>query len=68
MVTEEHEGLGDHQKVFMGQPVTYGKSAFIRLALGSYSVRKQMEKGKFDLRNDLRLVDIIEEKVLTLFG
>ena len=63
IITERHEGLLGFHRVFIGQPVQYGDKSFIRLAIGSYSVRKQMEKKKFDPKNDIRLIEIIEEYV-----
>ena len=63
IITERHEGLLGFNRVFIGQPVQYGDKSFIRLAIGSYSVRKQMEKKKFDPKNDIRLIEIIEEYV-----
>jgi hypothetical protein len=63
IITESHEGLLGFDRVFIGQPVQYGDKSFIRLAIGSYSVRKQMEKKKFDPKNDIRLIEIIEEYV-----
>lgn len=67
--TREYEGfIGGKKTVFFGQPVQYGLKSFIRLALGSYSVRKLLEQGHVDMTNDYRLIDIIEETAQELFG
>jgi hypothetical protein len=38
------------------------------LAIGSYSVRKQLAKKRFNPKNDLRIIEIIEEAVDKLFS
>ena len=68
LILSRHEGLVDSDRVFIGQPVQYGEKSFIRLAIGSYSVRKQMENKKFDPRKDIRLIEIIEGVVAKLFS
>ena len=68
LILSRHEGFVDCDRAFIGQPVQYGEKSFIRLAIGSYSVRKQMENKKFDTRNDLRLIEIIEEHVTKIFA
>ena len=61
IATSTHEGFKDGiNKVFFGQPVQYGDKSFIRLAIGSYSVRKFLEKGDIDFYNDFRLIETIE--------
>ena len=67
LVLSRHEGLRDYDRVFIGQPVQYGKKSFIRLAIGSYSVRKQMAKKQFDPTNDLQIIGLIERAVKHLF-
>lgn len=52
--------LEDFKKVIIGQPVSYPHHTFIRLALGSYNIRKLVENNlNFEL--DLALVDHIEQ-------
>lgn len=67
LVLESHEGLRDYTRIFLGQPVQYGEKSFIRLAIGSYSVRKQLEKAAFDPTNDLQIIALIERAVDHLF-
>jgi len=67
LVLNKHEGLDGFNCLFLGQPVQYGEKSFIRLAIGSYSVRKQLLNGRFEPYNDLRLIEIIEECVTKLF-
>jgi hypothetical protein len=68
IVTSRHEGLVGYEKIFIGQPVKYGDRAFIRLAVGSNCVRTQIVRGKFYPVNDLRVVEIIEQITLELYG
>jgi hypothetical protein len=52
--------LEDFKKVIIGQPVSYPHHTFIRLALGSYNIRKLVENNlNFEL--DLALIDHIEQ-------
>jgi hypothetical protein len=67
LVLTEHEGLDGFNRVFLGQPVQYGDKSFIRLAIGSYSVRRQLLNRRFEPYNDLRMIEIIEESVAKLF-
>lgn len=67
LVLGEHPSLNGFKRVFLGQPVRYGKRSFIRLALGSYSIRKLMEPNGFDPYNDLHVVDLIERTAIELF-
>ncbi|MFM8565931.1 MAG: hypothetical protein ACKOBQ_07280 [Bacteroidota bacterium] len=67
LVLSTHTGFNGFNRVFMGQPVRYGKRSFIRLALGSYSIRKLMGADGFDPFNDLHLVDLIESTAVQLF-
>jgi hypothetical protein len=68
LVLNEHEGLDGFNRVFLGQPVQYGEKSFIRLAIGSYSVRRQLLNRRFEPFNDLRMIEIIEESVTKLFA
>jgi hypothetical protein len=68
LVNAQVTGLEGYTNVFIGQPVQYGERSFIRLAIGSYNVRKQLEKDKLDLTNDYRLVELLEEFTQKLFG
>lgn len=67
VVNAQVTGLDGFTNVFLGQPVQYGERSFIRLAIGSYNVRKQLEKGSIDLQNDYRMVEILEEFAKKLF-
>jgi hypothetical protein len=68
LVLSEHSGLDGFNRVFLGQPVQYGDRSFIRLAIGSYSVRRQLLNRRFEPKNDLRMIEIIEETVTKLFA
>lgn len=67
LVLNEHEGLDGFNRIFLGQPVQYGEKSFIRLAIGSYSVRRQLLNRRFEPFNDIRMIEIIEETVAKLF-
>lgn len=49
-----------YSKAIIGQTVECGQGAFLRLALGSYNVRKLLEMG-MDMSDDLFLIDKFEE-------
>jgi hypothetical protein len=53
---------GGATKAIMGQTVEQSDGAFLRLALGSYNVRKLLESG-MDFNDDMYLIDLIEEQV-----
>lgn len=64
----EHKGFSDGiKRVFFGQPVAYGNKSFIRLAIGSNSIRYFLELGSVMLHNDYRLIEIIEEYAERIF-
>lgn len=65
MVLGTHSGFKGYHRVFLGQPVRYGARSFIRLAIGSHSIRKLL--ADFDPFNDLHLVDLIEQLAIELF-
>jgi hypothetical protein len=67
LVLNEHDGLNGFKRVFLGQPVQYGEKSFIRLAIGSYSIRRQLSNKRFLPQNDLKLIEIIEKSVDTIF-
>jgi hypothetical protein len=68
LVNAQVTGLEGYTNVFIGQPVQYGDRSFIRLAIGSYNVRKQLEQGGLELKNDYRLIELLEEFAQRLFG
>ena len=68
LVLNTHEGLRDYNRIFLGQPVQYGEKSFIRLAIGSHSVRKQLAKNQFDPTNDLQIIALIERAVEKVFS
>jgi hypothetical protein len=66
---DKHEGFSEEiKRVFFGQPVAYGGKSFIRIALGSNSIRKFLEVGDLDLNNDYRLIEILENYAERIFG
>ena len=67
LVLTEHKEIENFTRVFLGQPVQYGEKSFIRLAIGSYSIRKQLVKNEFNPKSDIAFIQIIENSVLKLF-
>ena len=68
LALNEQQGLRDgYTKVFIGQPVAFGKKAFIRLAIGSANLRQQFESKNYDAHNDIRVIDIIENLAKTMY-
>jgi hypothetical protein len=63
LALNRHTGLkGGYEKIFIGQPVAFGSTgAFIRLAIGSYGIRTQMQQDRFDAHNDLRVIQVLED-------
>ena len=62
IATRHHEGLSSGlTRVFLGQPVRYGDRSFLRIAIGSPSVRKAIRDDDHVFLDDLRLISIIEE-------
>jgi hypothetical protein len=61
-----HDGMfNEYNRFTIGQPVKYGERAFLRVAIGSFDIRKLIEKE--DFRNDLfiiqRIVALSQEAV-----
>jgi hypothetical protein len=67
LVLNEHEGIENFTHVFLGQPVQYGEKSFIRLAIGSYSIRKQLMNNQFNPKSDIAFIQVIENAVKKLF-
>ncbi len=64
LVTTQYEDFHGMNRVFIGQPVNYGDRSFIRLAIGSYNIRRMLEKEKPFLLDEW-LLNILEEKIRT---
>ena len=62
----ERDNLGNYKRVIIGQPVKYENKSFIRLALGSYNVRKLISTS-MDFSYDRKLVEIIKDDLKELF-
>ncbi len=62
VVTSRHQGFKKFARVFIGQPVIYGDKAFLRIALGSYNVRRLLKTG-IDFHNDRHLIFLINKLV-----
>ena len=67
LVLNEHEGIENFTHVFLGQPVQYGEKSFIRLAIGSFSIRKQLMNNQFNPKSDIAFIQVIENAVKKLF-
>ena len=55
---KERDDLNEYKKIIIGQPVKYENMSFIRLALGSYNVRRLIASD-FDFSYDKKLIQII---------
>lgn len=56
--TQPHDGLKNADQVLIGQPVSYGERAFLRVALSSVDVVDFVRSGP-DYQNDDRLIEIL---------
>lgn len=54
----------DHLTI--GQPVSYGEKAFLRLAIGAKSIRQFVKEDEMDFDTDRKIVSIIEDKLSAL--
>ena len=55
---KERDDLNEYKKIIIGQPVKYENMSFIRLALGSFNVRRLIASD-FDFSYDKKLIQII---------
>ncbi|NOG44964.1 MAG: hypothetical protein HND50_07020 [Calditrichaeota bacterium] len=62
VVTAKHGKIKGHDKIFIGQPVKYDSGSFIRLAIGSYTVRQYIKTQNNDYKDDLEIIRIIENE------
>jgi hypothetical protein len=63
LVTTPVEGLSHGlTRIFLGQPVRYGDRSFLRLAIGSRTVRQFVSDGPQNYADDHRLISLIEEQ------
>jgi len=62
IVRRKHSGFKKFDRVFIGQPVLYGDKSFIRVALGSYNVRRLILTGA-DWHNDYHLISLLSDHV-----
>ena len=63
LATEAHPDLpAPYRQAFCGQPVAYGAGSFLRLAIGSPTVRQMLE-GRYHFDEDLALLAVLEELV-----
>jgi len=67
LVLRRHVGCAGFRRVFLGQPVQYGSRSFLRLALGSHSIRELLARQSAELQDDLDLVGLIERTASELF-
>ena len=55
---EGHRWMPKYELITIGQPVAYAAGSFLRLALGSFNVRKLIDR-ELDLRDDTQLLDTL---------
>ncbi len=63
---KEVDFLSGFNRIIIGQPVRYGDESFIRVALGSFNIRKLIRNEK-DLENDVLLIKYIAETAQKLY-
>lgn len=54
----------DH--ITIGQPVSYGAKAFLRLAIGAKSIKQLVEEDEQNFTTDKKIIEIIENKLAAL--
>jgi len=55
---EGHKWMPKYELITIGQPVAYAAGSFLRLALGSFNVRKLIDR-ELDLQDDTQLLDTL---------
>ncbi|MEQ9188378.1 MAG: hypothetical protein RLP15_11630 [Cryomorphaceae bacterium] len=55
---EGYKWMPKYELITIGQPVAYAAGSFLRLALGSFNVRKLIDR-ELDLRDDTQLLDTL---------
>lgn len=65
LVLNDHHIFKGYDRVFIGQPVRYADRSFIRLALGSNSVRQMVNNGSFRPDNDDKLIELLVQAITT---
>lgn len=64
LINTYHKSLScGKSKIFIGQPVKYKGGAFIRIAIGSSSVRYFLESGNVNIKDDIDLINIIRNYI-----
>lgn len=56
---EGNKWMPQYDLITIGQPVAYASGSFLRLALGSFNVRKLIDRG-LDLSDDTKLLNTLE--------
>ncbi len=67
IVLDDYSNTHSFKRIFIGQPVRYGKKSFLRLAIGSNNIRKFVldQEEAFDI--DRQIIQIIESKLLASY-
>jgi len=60
---EGYKRMPEYDLITIGQPVAYAAGSFLRVALGSFNVRKLID-NEMDLNDDTRLLNALEEMLL----
>ena len=63
IVERNHKGL-PKDRIFIGQPVAYGKKSFLRLAIGANNIVEMNERGAAEFEIDKRIIAIVKEKLI----
>ena len=63
IVNSPFEHSDEYDMAFIGQPVTYGDRAFLRLAIGSHDIRRSLKHAEFNPEEDLALMHHMTAKI-----
>ena len=67
IVTDNYSDTYRFKRIMIGQPVSYGDKVFLRLAIGSKTIRWMVENDETDFPYDKDIISIIEAKLHQLY-
>jgi hypothetical protein len=66
IVKGEYKGQYPFDHLTIGQPVSYGEKAFLRLAIGAKTTKQFVEENQTTFETDRLIIEIIEQKLAAL--
>ncbi len=67
LVNRKYFRNNQYLQIFIGQPVSYGNKSFLRLAIGSDFIARQLARKNHDFSDDEWIIQQIEQAVEQLF-